>query len=288
MASNAFSATELQEWVPEYQSAKAQIAYEKALVIGKQVDRSFEALLKFGDTLNIPKLANFGVADNAVTTADLTLDVYQTLKTSIAINQWKYKAFGVSYKEQVQNYPEFLTQATVKCSYSVALAVDTYLAELFGTAAGEAGFTNTVGTEGSALTDDVMLAAKEYLDLADVPYTDRVWDLDPESITDLMKIDKFLRDDYVARGAVESENGLIGKSIYGGKIYLTNNLRVLNTSYHLGALMHREAIAMIQQKAPTVEKFDWWQKFTNVVRVQCIFGAALVRADNGVRIKTRS
>ena len=106
MASNAFSATELSEWVPEYQSAKAQIAYEKALVIGKQVDRTFEAQLKFGDTLNIPKLANFGVANDASTVADLTLYTYQTEKTAIAVNQWKYKASGVSYKEQVQNYPE--------------------------------------------------------------------------------------------------------------------------------------------------------------------------------------
>jgi len=288
MASNAFNATALNEWVPEYQSAKAQIAYEYNLVIAPLVDRTFEALLKFGDTLNIPQLANFGAANNAATTADLELYVYQTEKTNIAVNQWKYKAVGVSYKENIQNYPEFLTGATTKCSYSVAQAVDTYLAELFGGATGAAGFTNSVGSDGAALTDDVMLSAKEYLDLADVPFSDRALILDPESLTDLMKIDKFLRDDYVARGAVESANGLIGKSIYGGKVYSTNNLRALNTTYHLAALMHKQAIAMIQQKAPTVERFDWWQKFTSVVRVQCIFGANLVRAGNGVRIKTRS
>ena len=288
MPSNAFNATALNEWVPEYQSAKAQVAYETALVIGQLVDRSFEPLLKFGDTLNIPKIANFGAANDAVTTADWELYVYQTLKTSIAVNQWKYKAVGVSYKEGIQNYPDFLTAATEKCAYSVAIATDTYLAELFGSATGAAGFTNTVGTDGSALTDDVMLAAKEFLDLADVPYVDRALIVDPESITDLMKIDKFLRDDYVAKGAVESENGLIGKSIYGAKVYMSNNLRALNTSYHLAALMHRDAIAMIQEMRPRVEKNDWWQKFTDVVRVQSIFGANLVRADSGVRIKTRS
>ncbi len=288
MATNAFTSTELNEWIPAYQSAKAQIALEKALVIAPLVDSSFESLLKFGNTLNIPIMPNFGGAGNVTITADMALYAVQTTKTLVSVNQWVFQAVGVSDKDQIQNYPDFLTQCTEKCSYDVAVAIDTYLANLFGLANGDAGFTSTVGTDAVALTDDVMLAAKEYLDVANVPYTDRVLIIDPESTTDLMKIDKFLRDDYVARGAIESENGLIGKSIYGAKVYVTNNLRALNTTYHIATLMQREAIALIQEVRPRAEMFNWWQKFTNVVRVSAIFGATLARATSGIRIKTRS
>ena len=246
-----------------------------------RVDRRFEAELKFGDTLNIPWLHDMGDATAGASTADITL--YDTVQntTQLIVNYWYYKAVGVDDKNAAQSRPDYLANALQKLSYSVAAMMDTKVNALFG-------FTNTVGTEGSALTDDVLIAAKEYLDLANAPYSERSLILDPESVTDLMKIDKFVRDDYVNKGAVVSPGGLVGRSLYGAEVYQTTNLIVNNTSYHNAAMLHREAILFIGEYGPNVERFRWPEKMTDVVNVQALFGCVLARNNHGVLLKTRS
>lgn len=284
MASIAYTSSQLANWIPEYQAAKALAALETSLVIAKTVWHDWQDDLAWGDVLNIPLLPNFGTADSVDTTATITLDVDTVNKKTITVNQWNYKAVGVSYKDQLQNRPEFLTGANEKCQYSVALAMDTFLASLLPSLT-----AGNVGTQGVAIDDDVMLAALENLNAADAGEEDRHIILDPESITDMLKIDKMVRDDYVARGATENPmKGLIGRSRYGGTVWMSNNLKVQNSSYHTAAFMQREAIAMISQRNNLVDFFDWPQQFTNVVRAQSIFGATVVRPTVGVAINTRS
>ena len=224
-----------------------------------------------------------GTADSVSLTADLTLNAQPTSRKQIVVDQWNYKAVGVGYKEQLQNRPNYLTEVAAKCVYSVAKAIDTKLASLFASLT-----AGNIGTQGSELTDDVLLEGVENLNLADVPEDDRFLILAPESITDLMKIDKMVRDDYVARGAVEGPSGLIGRSRYGCTVYMSNNLAVKNTNYHAAAMLQREAIAIIIQKNNIVDYFDWKQKFTNVVRAQAIFGCGVLRPTAGCCINTRS
>ncbi len=283
MASNAMNTTALACWIPEYQAAKALAALEKSLVIKNVVWNEFRNDLSYGDILDVAITPNLGTADSVSLTADLTLNAQNTTRIQIAVNQWNYKALGVGYREKLQNRPDYLTATAAKCVYSCADAVDVYLAGLFNTLT-----AGNVGTQGSALTDDVMIAAIEALNEANIPFEDRSLVVDPESITDLLKIDKFLREDYVTKGAVESAKGLVGRSVYGGKVWMTNNLEVQNTSYHSAAFLHKEAIAVIIQKDNLVDMFDWKEKFTNVVRAQVIFGAKASRPTAGVCINTRS
>jgi hypothetical protein len=283
MASNAMNTTALACWIPSYQAAKALAALEKSLVIEKCVTSDWRDQLKWGDTLNIAITPDLGTADSVDLTGDLTLNAQNTTRGQIVVNQWNYKAVGVGYREQMQNRPDYLTEVAEKCVYSCAKAVDYYLGGLFSSL--QAG---NIGTQGSALTDDVMLSGVEYLDVADVGRNNRFLVVDPESITDLLKIDKFLRDDYVNKGAVESPEGLIGRSVYGCTVYMSNNLTLKNTYYHAAAMLQKEAIGLILQKNPITDMFDWKEKFTNVVRAQAVFGAAVLRTTAGCCINTRS
>jgi len=167
--------------------------------------------------------------------------------------------------------------------YSVGLAIDTFVFSLYSSLT-----AGNVGTQGAAIDDDVLLAAVENLDKADVPRENRKLVLDPESITDLMKIDKMVSDSYVQLGAVEQSNGLIGKSRYGCQVFMSNNLTAQNTTYHSAAMLYKEAIALIVSKDDVVDYFDWKEKFTNVCRAQNLFGATAVRPTAGVCINTRS
>lgn len=239
--------------------------------------------LKFGDTLNIPIVPDLGTADAVNLNAELTLNAQNTTRVQVIINQWNYKAVGVGYREMMANKPEYLDDATDKCMYSVAKAIDYYIAGKFTSLT-----AGNVGTQGSALTDDVLLEAVENLGEADVPDDGRHLVVDVESVTDLFKIDKILRDDYVSKGAVESINGFIGRSVYGAKVWRSNNLVAANTSYHWAAMFHKQAIALILQKTPALKAFDWPQKHTSVVEAQAWFGANVSRATSGCLINTRS
>ncbi len=283
MATNAMNTTQLACWIPEYQSAMALKALEAAMVVKQTVWSKYQADLKWGDTLNVPITPNLGTADAVNMNTDLTLNAQNTTRVQIIVNRWNYKAVGIGYREQMQNRPDYLTAASEKAMYSVATAIDVYLATFFNNLT-----AGNIGTAGSALTDDVMLSGVEYMNIANAPTGKRSLTLDPESITDLFKIDKFLRDDYVAKGAMEKVNGLIGKSpVYGATVWMSNNVQT-NGNYHWGGLYDEEAIACIIQKGPFVDMFDWKQKFTNVVRAQAIFGANVTRPTAGCCIHTRS
>ena len=104
-----------------------------------------------------------------------------------------------------------------------------------------------------------------------------------------MKIDKMVRDDYVARGAVESPSrGLIGRSRYGATVWMSNNLTVANSSYHYAAFLQKEAIGMIIIQNTNIRMFDWEEKHTNVVEAMALYGAAVLRPTAGGLINTRS
>jgi len=229
----------------------------------------------------VPNLSNFGDANAVDTTTDLTL--YDALQNTdqIIVNYHFYQAVGLGEREQIQDRPDFLKAALQKCGYSVAKMVDDKIADLVNGLT-----TNTAGTEGSALTVDTLITAYEGLNENDVPENDRVWIFDPESITDLLKLDYFVRMDYIPDSVVTK--GFQGRQIFGAPVYMTTNLNVINTNYHAAVYFQKEWVAMIQQEAPTVFQFDWPEKFTRVVGVKALWGIKQMRETAACWIKTRS
>jgi len=278
MASNAMAAANILNYVPELWSKSVKADVEHALVIASHVDRQYQADLTVGDRIHVPNVAN--LTANAVNTEqDITLNDAIQNEDIIIINQWYEAAVGIQDMHLAQITPVSLQTLSKKSGYAIAKQIDTYLAGLFNE------FSQTVGTEGSAIKDDVLLQAKEYLDLADAPFEGRVLIIDPESLTDLLKIDKFVRMDYVPGGAVQ--NGQVGR-IYGCDVFVTNNLEAINTSYHGAAMMQKEAIALIMQQEPKTVTWHWDERHTHVIQCTAIWGALEMRDTFGVWIKTRS
>jgi len=280
MTSNAIPAANIAPYIPEMWSLIVEAAAESNLVFANHVDRRFEKELKYGDTLNVPNLTNFSGAQVVNITSDLTLyDVIQTC-TKIVVNRHYYQAIGLGEAEQIQDRPDFLKAALEKCGYDIAKIHDDLLADLVN------GLGPTQGTEGSALTADVLINCYQDLNANNVPDSQRVWIFDPKSITDLLKLDYFVRYDYVPEGVVS--RGFQGRQIFGAPVYMTANLNVINTSYHAAVYMHQQALALLSQQSPTVFQFEWPQKFTKVVGVKTLFGIAEMRDTFGVWIKTRN
>ena len=278
MASIALAQANIQNFIPELWSKEVKAAVENNLVVAKLVDRRYEAELGRGDRINVPNVAN--LTANAVNTQeDVTLNDAIQNEDVIIINQWYEAAVGIQDMHLKQITPASLRALSAKAGYAIAAQVDSYMAGLFNS------FSQSVGTEGQALTDNVILEAKEYLDLANAPFSDRVMIIDPESLSDLLKIDKFVRMDYVPGGAVA--NGQVGK-IYGCNVYITNNLETINTNYHGACMMHKEALALVMQQEPTTKTWHWDERSTQVIRCEAVWGALEMRDTFGVWIKTRS
>lgn len=277
MADIAMVQANIQNYIPELWSKEVKAAVEHRLVIANACDKTYQADFGVGDRVHVPNIANL-TATNVNTAQDVTLNNALQNEDVIIINQWYEAAVGVQDMHVAQCTPASLRALAKKSGYSIAAQIDTTLAALF------ASFTQNAGTIASALTDDVILAAKEYLDLADAPFEDRVLIIDPESVTDLMKIDKFVRMDYVPGGAIAT--GQIGK-IYGCNVFVTNNLTV-NSAGHDAVMMQKEAIALVMQQEPTTKTWHWDARNTHVIQCTAIWGMLQMRDTFGTVIYTRS
>lgn len=274
-----WNASNVAPYIPELWSTIVQAAEEANLVFTLHADRRFEAELPVGDTVHIPLLTDFGSADAINVDADITTYAGDQTCISVVVNYHYQKSVQLGEKEQIQDSPDLLVNALKKCGYSVAKQKDTHLGALVASG------TTSVGTQNVALTADTLIDAYEGLNDLDVPDESRLWVFDPESITDLLKLDYFIRMDYVPDGVVSK--GFRGREIFGGPVYMTTNLNGSATS-HDAAYYHPEAIIMLSQQSPTVFSWPWPQRFSQVVGVKTLYGVRIARANYMVIINTRS
>ena len=143
---------------------------------------------------------------------------------------------------------------------------------------------STYGADGQTLTDDIILTLMENLDEGDVPEDDRVIICDPSSKVDLLSIDKFVRNDYVRGGPIET--GQFG-NIYNMKVKITNNLTAATTGNY-GVMMHRDALGCVIQKEPYSQRIPMPWEHQTVYQVKVIYGVAELRDTFGRSFYTRS
>ncbi len=280
MATTPITATNLANYIGTVMSKDVQMFVESNLVCGGLVDRSYEGdAREGGNVIQVPMFSE--ISANAVNTAaDMTL--YDTLQNKKLINLNQAYDIGVAIDDinQMQTNPKYWTRVRDACAYGLIKQIDSAVAGYFNA------FSQTVGTEGSALTEDIILQAYEYLNTANAPTSDRCWIFDPESVTDLMKLDMFVKMDYVADPVWKT--GFTGRQILGSPVYLTTNLEAINTSYHGAAYMHKNALALVVQIPPKFEVWRWELRHSDALSGLVLYGVEEMRDTFGVWIKTRS
>src|SRR3990167_11215183 len=152
---------------PEVWSMEVLRATENALVMAPLVKRFDSLVTGKGDTINIPNLTNLTASDKTAS-AQVTLQSPTEINTQILINKHKEASFLVEDILKVQSNYDLMAEYTSKAGFAIAETVDTDLLAEY------ANFTNSdVGTYGSDITDAVLLAADEAIDLANAPQEDR-------------------------------------------------------------------------------------------------------------------
>jgi hypothetical protein len=182
-----------------------------------------------------------------------------------------------------------MAEYTSKAGYAIAQAVDTSLLSLWNS------FTPApVGTYGVDVTDPVLVAAIQKLDEANAPLEDRAIILKPSQKAALMKLDKFVKADYlgqydnptpVKRGP---NNRYLWGEIYGTPVYYTTQVPVTaGTPVETHNIcFHKEAMALALQLAPRTQGTYWQRSLGWLVTVDTIYGFAGLRLDHGVEIRS--
>jgi hypothetical protein len=279
MALTPMNQTNLANYIPTVWAKEVQAAVERNLVFGANVDRHYEKYATYGDTIVVPVLSNLAASPfNAA--ADINLTTTNETSVNISINQRFYAAYGVDDFTAKQDALSYFDKGKTKLAYAMAKKIDDTLAALVNS------LGNSVGTEGSAISIDTIIEAYESLNENEAPETDRAWIFDPESITDLLKIDYFVRMDYVPESI--HRRGFSGRQIFGAPVYMTNNLLTVNTSYHAATYFHKETWALVMQMQPKVKVERFPARLSDALVIEALWGVKEMRDGYGVWIKTRS
>jgi len=275
-------------FIPALWSIETLRATEAALVAATLVKRYDSQVKDRGQALHIPNVSNLTANAKTVNT-DVTNQVVTETDTTLTINKWYEASFKVEDMAEVQSAYDLRSEYTSKAGYAIAKQVDSDVLAQY------ANFTNAaVGTYGAALADTAIVAAIQKLDEANMPIDNRAMIIAPSGKADIMKIDKFVRADYLGnyQEATPVRKGpnsrYLWGDIYGVPVYYTTNVpkTVASPTQTHNMLIHKEAIALALQQAPRMQAAYWLPSLAWQVVVDTIYGVTTLRADGGVEIKS--
>ena len=264
-------------FVPELWSKRVLDAVHSELVVVPLVDHSWEPELKYGDTMNVGVLNTVAATEVTIGTEGVVKDIASGAKRQIIIDQLWEAPVVLDDMTDLQSQVNLVAKAQRESGYALAKKIDSTLCDLFQS------LDTNKGTDGAAITDDVLIDCVETLDEADVPDSQRVWIFDPSAKADMLKIDKFIRVDYVRTAVVP--NGQFG-SIYGSSVYTTNNLTANSTGAY-GAYLHKEALAIIAQEKNKVDLVRQPLKHQLTINTTALWGVLEMRGTFGICVYTR-
>jgi len=232
-----------------------------------------------GDTVNVGILNTVTAAEVVVGQAGTALDIATGTKLQIVVNQWWEAPVVLDDMTNLQSQVSLVAKAQREGGYAIAKKIDSTLADLFA-ALGDA----VLGATGSEITDDVLINAVENMDEADAPEENRAWIFDPSAKADMLKIDKFVRTDYVRELAIPQ--GKFG-SIYGAGVFITNNLATATSPGAYGCYLQKECLAAIVQMNMKVDLWKEPLKHQQTINTHCLWGVKTMRDSFGQPIYTR-
>ncbi len=271
------------KFIPEVFGKNVLMAARNILVVVPAIDHTYEPELQRGDTYYIPRSQLVTATEVTIGTEGVIKDP-QTTALTLTIDKYYEAPIVVDYMSRRQSQVDLVSMSEQESAFGIATKIDSTVCDLFATLnSGSAGSTGK-GTDGSAVTDDVLIACVEDLDEANAPAEDRVWVFDPSVKADILKIDKFVRADYFAADVIPT--GGFRKDVYGAPILITNNLTAKSTGNY-GVYMHKKALTIVIQENMTVDRVDQPLKHQLTINTTALWGVGELREDWGLPIMTR-
>ena len=263
-------------------------AAESALVMAPLVKRYDSQVKDRGDTLHVPHVSNLS-ATSKTQQSEVTLQTVTETESTINITSWYESSFEIEDIVKVQSAYDLRSEYTSKSGYAIAKVVDSAVLNLYSS------LTSTdVGTYGTDVTDATIVAGIQTLDEVDAPIEDRYFVIKPSQKAAIMKLDKFVKADYLGEWnrptpvKIGPNNRYLWGEIYGIKTFYTNQVSATAatpTQTH-NLLFHKEAFALALQQAPRTQASYWQKDLAWLVTVDVIFGVAALRTTFGVEVRS--
>lgn len=223
LGTDHFVAADLAASIPEVWGGKSNNFFKANQVAAAFFTDRSEDVISGGDIVKTPVIAELAATSKAAQTQVTLADNAQT-SVDLTIATHSHVAFMIEDKEAAQVAAQYNTQETYmkNAVYTVANALESSITGLF------TGFSNTVGTTGTALSDANILEAFETVTTNNVPLEDCAWILHPKTIwSDVMALDKYTLVQNTA-GADPVMKGAIG-TLFGRPVLMTTNITKINS-----------------------------------------------------------
>lgn len=275
-------------FLPEVWSAETLRAAESAIVMAKLVKRYDSMVKDRGDTLHIPNISNLS-ANTKTQGSEVTTQAVTETETEISISNWYETSFEIEDIVKVQSNYDLRSEYTSKAGYAISAQVDSDLLGLYSS------LTSTdVGTYGVDVTDATIVAGIQVLDEANAPLEDRAFVIKPSQKAAIMKLDKFVKADYLGQYDMPTpvkkgpNNRYLWGDIYGVPTYYTNQVTTTAgtpTQTH-NVLFHKEAFALAMQQSPRTQASYWHKDLAWIVTCDVITGQSVLRPTFGVEVRS--
>lgn len=271
------------KFIPEIYLNKVIDAAKANLVNLAAVNTEWLTGAKRGNVFYIPKTNTVTASEVVVGTKGTALNPFNTTAVTVTMNQWYEAPVDIdTMSNPFQTEVDMEAYAVAESAYAIQVKLDLYISSLYSTL----NSSTVLGTDGSKITDDVLIQAMETLDEADAKRDgNRSLILDPSGVADMMTYDKFVASQYVTIGSVA--NGVIGQNhpVYGATIRVTNNLTAATTGNYC-VMLHKNAIAAKVQ----IDK-SWRKDFEELHQIrfhsEALYGASESMDTFGVPIYSR-
>lgn len=276
LGSDHITATTADNFIPEVWINEVRAARESNLVMAKRV-KLLNHANKPGDTINIPDVSSLSAADKSAQT-EVSLQATTESKFTVSIDSWKHVAFLIEDIAKIQSATDLRKEYTDKAGSAIAKAVDTDLLDLYSS------LSQSVGTQGIDIDEELILEAKQKLDEADAPRSDRTLLIAPAQEKSLLRISRFTEADKIGDGGKALKDGMIGR-IHGFDVFVSTNIPTdSGTTKNLA--FHKDAFVLANQTYPRVQAAYILEYLGTLVVVDEIYGVSVFRNDHAVIINS--
>jgi Phage capsid family len=299
-------------FLPNLWADELAVRYKKNLVIANLVD-NLDHTGKYGEVVHIPTSTRGTAAQYFSTPGQaVTFTAPTTNEMQITINQWWVHGKQIPDLVEKQALPSLRKFIVNDMSYSLALAVDSYMHDqvgstlqggavvVYGTPNSKATGGSVIGGDGQTvwnpasnantgngtdLTDDGIRRAMQNLDDNDVPGDNRYWVVPPITKRKLLAVPRFTEQAFVGEPGGENSirNGYVG-NLYGTPVYVSSNCSQFDatdgaTVYRQVVYAHQSAMILVTQIKPRVQAQYKVEFLSDAIVADVAFGAAVTRSE---------
>jgi len=208
-------------FIPELWAQRALDYMRSNIALARLVTKDTDvAAFNVGDVLHIPYPGTFTAADKSPDTAITPAAPSGGGEVTVTLNKHKHVTFLVEDVARAQANQDLMDLYIRGASIALAEQIETDLFALY------AGLSQSVGTSGTDLSEDTVLAAKKKLDDAKIARQGRFMVISSKDENALLKVDRFTRADAIARGGVPIGEGQLGR-IHGFDVYMSQLVPVV-------------------------------------------------------------